>query len=103
MDNNQNFNQMPQQPQGGAGLAIASMVLGICSIVFCCLGYIAIVIAIVGLILGIVSLKGQRAGRGMAIAGIITSAIGLILLVVLLIVGFSVMDSVDSSYYNFNW
>lgn len=102
MDNNQGFNQVPQQPQGSAGLSIASMVLGICSIVLCCLGYLAIIMAIIGLVLGIVSLKGQKPGRGMAIAGIVTSSIGLVLLVVLLIIGFSIGDAINESYY-YNW
>ncbi len=41
----------PTYPQGGKGFAIASMVLGIVSIVFaCCLWYISLVAGIVGLI-----------------------------------------------------
>lgn len=70
----------PVQPQGGKGLAIASMVLGIVSIVFaCCLWYISLVTGIVGLILGIVSIKQNRDGKGMAIAGIIMCAIAIVL------------------------
>ena len=100
MENNQGFNQQPQQPQqGGAGLAIASMVLGICSIVFCCVWYLSAVLAIVGLVLAIVSLKGEKPGRGMAIAGLITSIIGLVIVVVVVfILGMSLAD-LNSYYY----
>ena len=71
---------IPEQPKGGKGLAIAAMVIGIVSIVFsCCIGYISLVGGIVGLVLGIVSLKQNRDGHGMAIAGVIMCAISLVL------------------------
>ena len=59
------------------GLAIASMVLGILSIILCCI--FGGVLALPGLILGIISLATKRDGSGMAIAGIITSLFGLLL------------------------
>ena len=63
------------------GQAIASMVLGIVSLVFWCGG---LVTGIIGLVLGITSLKstlprGPKRGRGMAIAGIACSAVALAL------------------------
>lgn len=65
------------------GLAIASMVLGILSIVlFCCCGW---VLGIVGLALGIVALMQlpdtpqARSARGMALAGVICSGISIVL------------------------
>lgn len=61
------------------GLAVASMVLGIVSLVFaCCIPYVPVIAAIVGLILGIVSLKKNAGGKGMAIAGVVCSIIALI-------------------------
>lgn len=78
------------QPQGNAGFAIAGMVLGIISLVCCCSGYIALVLGIVGLILSIVSLVQKRPGKGMAIAGIICSAIAIVLIVVLTAIGNSI-------------
>lgn len=68
----------PQRPQT-SGMAIAALVLGILGIFTCGLA------AIVGLVLGIIALsdisrsRGQLTGRGMAIAGICTSAAGLAL------------------------
>jgi phosphate/sulfate permease len=68
-----------------SGLAIASLVLGICGFVACG------ITSIVGLILGIVGVgsirksAGQLKGEGLAIAGIVVSAISLILVPVMCI------------------
>lgn len=78
--------QTQNKPQGSSGLAIASMVLGILALVFSCLG-LGWILGIIGLILGIVSVFNKNPGRGMAIAGITTSAISILLIVLLLVVG----------------
>lgn len=68
------------QPQGN-GLAVASLVLGILSILFAwipIIGMIAWILAPLGLVLGLVGL-GKPAGRGMAIAGSVCSGIGLLI------------------------
>ena len=79
-----------------SGLAIASLVLGIVGIVPCAF----FVISLVGLILGIVSLNsikssaGRLTGRGLAIAGIITSSLGTVLqtlMFALPLIGFAVL------------
>lgn len=77
------------------GMAIASMILGILSIVFCCCyGWISIPLAIIGIILGAVCLSKNTSGRGMAIAGIVTSIIAL----ALLLVAIFIIGSVASFY-----
>ena len=89
----------PPPPAGGYtppasgqsnGLAIAGMVLGISSIVLFFLSWIATMIAIVGLILSLVGLNKAKQlgglGRGMAIAGVVTSSLGIVASVVTLIV-----------------
>lgn len=65
------------QYQKKDGKAIASLVLGIVGLVFfcCCSG---IYCSIPGLILGIVSKKERPQNNGMAVAGIILSAIGIL-------------------------
>ena len=79
MDNVQPEAQRPAKPKT-SGLAIASLVLGLCSLFTFGLS------AIVGLILGIVGLScinnsaGQLKGAGLAIAGIAISAISLFLI-----------------------
>ena len=98
MDENMyQFNQ-PQQ-QGGSGLDIASMVLGIIAVVFnCCYVHISLPCGIIGLILGIVSLKKGNSGHGMAIAGVVLSAISLVLYIaciILLAAGFASIPWAD--------
>ena len=65
-----------EAPQTGKGFAIASMVCGIASIVFCCFGYFGLILGIAGVVLGIISKKKTTEGSGMALAGIITGAVG---------------------------
>ncbi|MDD3219369.1 MAG: DUF4190 domain-containing protein [Lachnospiraceae bacterium] len=87
---NQNSQDLlaPQSEPESKGFAVASMVLGIVSIVFvCCLGWFVLIPAGVSLILGIVSLVKHKPGKGMAIAGIVCAAVAIILLVTLVIVG----------------
>lgn len=78
--NNVNSSAQPLPSAKTSGLAIASLVLGICGIFTCGLT------AIVGLILGIVGLCAiskraqQLKGKGLAIAGIVTSAICVVLI-----------------------
>lgn len=64
------------------GLAIASLILGIfsiCTVWIPIIGLIAWILAPLGLILGLVALKRPVGpGRGVAIAGVICSAIGLL-------------------------
>ena len=78
--NNVNSAAQPLPSAKTSGLAIASLVLGIFGIFTCGLT------AIIGLILGIVSLCAiskraeQLKGKGLAIAGIVISAIGIVLI-----------------------
>lgn len=102
--NNQNFNQ-PYQPyygaennQKGEGIAfgVTSLVLGILTIVlFCtCISWITGVLAI---IFGIIQLVKYRQ-KGLAIGGIITASIGLLLTIILYTAAFAGMGS--TSTYN---
>ena len=79
------YPQQPPQPKDRRGMAIASLILGIASIVLCCLWYLSIICAVVGIVLGIMSLKSS--GHGMALAGIICGSVGLVLCIVMLILG----------------
>lgn len=96
--NYQNYPQAPQQqapqqmpyqqpgygpppPSPGKGMNIASMVLGIVSLVFSfCLYYLSIPMSIVGLVLGLVGTsKAKNAGqpKGMGTAGVVMNIITL--------------------------
>ena len=89
-------------PEQGSGFAIASLVLGIVSIVLFCAS-INIVTGILGIIFGAIYLvKKYPEKRGMALAGLILSIISIALYVILLIIGIatgiSAINSLD--YYN---
>lgn len=69
----------------GTGMAAMSLVFGIVGMVLGCL-VIGIVPAIISFILAIIVLSKGKPGKGMAIAGVITSVIG-IMIFILIIVG----------------
>lgn len=60
-----------------SGMAISSMVLGICGIVFCWIPLLAVAANIVGIVL---ARKGSfsQTKKGFATAGLVTSIIGLV-------------------------
>ncbi len=66
------------------GLCITSLVLGIVTIAFIWLWYVSIPCGVLAIIFGVLGRKGEE--KGMAIAGIATGAIGLVISIVLLIV-----------------
>ncbi len=83
-------------PEKGPGFGIASMVCGIVALVIsCCIPWVPIILGLVGVVLGAVGLRGNRRGRGMAIAGLVTSIIALVpaALLVLGVLGTSSMLS----------
>lgn len=71
------------QPKKGSGCAIASLVLGILSLILCCVG--GGIFGIIGVILGIISICRKESGRGMAIGGLVTSGIGFVMGIFLLV------------------
>ena len=96
----------------GTGLGIASMVCGILSIVLICstyvglpiLTYAAPVCCIVAIVLGIVQIV-KNESKGMAIAGIVCGAVGLLIFVALILIGIwainsGVYESILSEYYS---
>ena len=90
MDENTN-NNVPQNES--KGLSIASMVLGIVSLVFFCFVYICIPCGIISIILGGVALAKKKAGKGMAIAGLACSIIGIAIYIILSLIGASILSS----------
>lgn len=90
MDENMN-NNVPQNQS--KGLSIASMVLGIVSLVFFCFAYICIPCGIIAIILGGVALAKKAAGKGMAITGLVCAVVGVAVYVILSIIGASILSS----------
>ena len=78
------------------GFGIASMICGILSIITCCVWCLSVPLAIVSIILGILQLT-KGAAKGMAIAGIICSGVGLLLMLCFL-VWFVVFQASDAYY-----
>ncbi len=79
------YNNPPQysnpQPTKSIGLALASMIVGIVSLLFCLIFTpISILCSIAGVIMGTISLGAKKGGKGMAIAGIACSGAALLFL-----------------------
>ena len=78
------YGQVPYgQPAPSSGLAIGSLITGILSIPACCLWFLSIPLGLAAVIMGFIAKgkisRGQATGSGMATAGIITGAIGLLI------------------------
>ena len=81
-----NQNQQPYgsvQPQETGAMAIVSLIMGILSIVTCCVG-IGLIFGIVAIILAGISLSKKR-GKGVSIGGLVTGIIGTLLSLVIVI------------------
>jgi len=65
-----------------SGACIASLVLGVLSVVFVAVGYLSFVAGAAAVVFGIIGVgranKGTVSGRGLAIAGIVLGAVGLV-------------------------
>lgn len=85
----------PEAPKGGAGLGIASMVLGIISLVLFCIPYICFPGGIISIILGGVNLAKKNPGKGMAIAGLVCSIVSIGLYIIFTIIGMSILDELE--------
>ena len=85
----------------GKGMGIASMVLGIISLLLFCTGWLAIICAIIGTVLGGVSLKkAKNAGvkNGIATAGLVCSLVALGLAVVIYIYALYVLEEAAQAF-----
>ena len=76
------YQQYQPEPKKNNGFAIASLICGIVSIVLCCIWYLSLPVSIVGLVLGILSLRKTIDGKNMAIVGIVLSSIGIFIAVI---------------------
>jgi hypothetical protein len=91
-------------PKKGAGLAIAAMVLGIIALLLSwvpIVNNLAAVLAVVGLALGIPALvfarRGTHGGTGLAITGLVTSVLAIVLVIATQALYSSVVDEVERS------
>lgn len=102
-----------EEPKGSNGMAIASLVLGILSILTVCCVCPTFIFSGLGIIFGILSKGGAPQRDSKATFGIVISAIALVV-VVLLIVIYSIyiannggwdtfMDSYENGYYDYDY
>lgn len=75
--------QNPEAYKKNSNLAAVSLVLGILSLVLFWVPWLTFILAVIGLITGIVSLVQHRDGHGVAVAGVITSGIGLLIALII--------------------
>lgn len=77
------------QPRTGNGKAVAALVFGILSILFCWLSVFDGLFVILGVVFGLIAMSetrhGDGSGRGMAVAGLICAIIGAIIATILTI------------------
>ncbi|MBR5766824.1 MAG: DUF4190 domain-containing protein [Lachnospiraceae bacterium] len=84
-DYNAGYNDIYVEEGGGyIGFAIASLVCGILSILCCMFSCIDTPLSIAAIVLGVVTMVKAYDGKGFAIAGIITGAIGIPLQIIML-------------------
>ncbi|WP_461023736.1 DUF4190 domain-containing protein [Thalassiella azotivora] len=84
----------PGGPGGpGQGLAIGALVVGVLALLMCWIPFVniaSILLGLVGLVLGIVALakvrKGTARGKGMALAGVVTSVLAVVASIAVLVV-----------------
>lgn len=90
---------LPAQ-QKSNGLAIAGFIVSLVSTILCCGSFnlISLILSIVGMV------KAKElggAGKGMAIAGIIISAIGIVILIILTVFGYAASFIESTSSYGY--
>ena len=88
------------QPAQGNGMAPAGFIVSLVSSILCCGSFnlISLILSIVGLVK---SKEVGGKGKGLAIAGIIISALGLILLILLTIFGYAAAIVEEASSYGY--
>ena len=94
--NQQNYQNYPYQGPDytppSSGFGIASMVCGIIALITCCVWCTCAPLAVISIVFGILQIRKVNA-KGMAIAGIVCSSIGLILLITLTVWGNYIQSS----------
>lgn len=78
------------------GFAIASMILGIISIVCCCIYYIGLAAAVLAIVFAVISRVRMGYFDGFAIAGLITGIIGAVFGIAMLVVEIFFVEALDA-------
>jgi len=93
------YGSAPAAGSGSNPMAIAALVLGILSILTSCLWFVAAPLGIAAIVLGFLgrgkAKRGQARQGGLATAGIVTGALGLILTIGLTVAGISLLNQLE--------
>jgi len=87
----------PEQ-RSARNMGIAGMVLGIVALVFCWFFFLSLPCGIVGLVLSIIAIK--KGEKGMAIAGLVCSALALLVCVIIILFTVVLVSSVSHGILN---
>lgn len=102
-----NENNIKEEGKGGyIGVSIASLVCGIFAILCCCATTFSMVLSIAAIVLGIITIVKKYDGKGMAIAGIATGGVAIVLTVLAFVSMFAtgaytdfMSEFMDAFYY----
>lgn len=96
----QNYNEFEsqnvgEQPKKTNGMALASLIVSIVSLLLgcCCIGWIGLIGGIVSLVLGIMANKKEKSG--MATAGIVISIIAIVGSILMIVIGIVFADALE--------
>ena len=93
------YGSAPAAGSGSNPMAIVALVLGILSILTACFWFVAGPLGIAAIVLGFIgrgkAKRGEARQGGLAMAGLVTGAIGLILTIVLTVAGISLLNQVE--------
>lgn len=98
------------QPQYGAppsksnGMAITALVLGVVALITVWLPPLAIVLALVAIVVGFLGMKksAESGGRGLALGGIITGGLALVVSIILLVLTALVFNAAEDEIDNWD-
>lgn len=76
------------------GKAVASLIVSCISVINCCIWYLAILCAVIGIVLGVLALRdGNKKQQDLAVAGIVVGGVGLALGVVIAVLTIMIMSA----------
>ena len=93
---------VPAQPRKSSGMAIAGLIMGIFTLIFCWVPFVSWILGLLGLIFSIIGIAKKNCGaKGAAITGLSLTILGAILGIALygLVLGTSLNDYMEQAEY----
>ena len=96
----ESYDSYYEEPKKGLGFSVAALVCG-CLSIFCCIsGCCELPFVIVAIVFGILAIIHDYEGKGLAIAGLITGIVGLLLAIIMTVAIFASSDEPTEIYDN---